>query len=54
MAGQDPELGVIGRRGAESTRLREAAVLVRMVQERPRRDGHADLRRERVDGREGR
>jgi hypothetical protein len=46
---RSPDLGVVGR--GEGTPLRE--VLVHMIEEYARHNGHADLLRERIDGRVG-
>ncbi|MBB0246147.1 DUF664 domain-containing protein [Streptomyces alkaliphilus] len=46
-----PDLGVIGRGRGRNVELRE--VLVHMIEEYARHNGHADFLRERVDGRVG-
>jgi uncharacterized damage-inducible protein DinB len=46
-----PGLDVIGRNGDEQVSLRE--VLVHMIEEYARHNGHADFLRERIDGRVG-
>ncbi|MCX5378552.1 DinB family protein [Streptomyces sp. NBC_00091] len=46
-----PDLGVTGDNGGEAVELRE--VLVHMIEEYARHNGHADLLRERIDGRVG-
>ncbi|MGW1635884.1 DinB family protein [Streptomyces lavendulae] len=46
-----PDLGVTGADGGEPVELRE--VLVHMIEEYARHNGHADLLRERIDGRVG-
>ncbi|MDH6542017.1 hypothetical protein M2167_004560 [Streptomyces sp. SPB4] len=46
-----PDLGVTGDDGGEPVELRE--VLVHMIEEYARHNGHADLLRERIDGRVG-
>ncbi|MCE7082369.1 DinB family protein [Streptomyces sp. ST2-7A] len=46
-----PDLGVIGTGRGKSVELRE--VLVHMIEEYARHNGHADLLRERIDGRVG-
>jgi hypothetical protein len=49
---QAPDLGVKGRRrNGKEISLRE--VLLHMVEEYARHNGHADLLRERIDGRVG-
>ncbi|MEU8778164.1 DinB family protein [Streptomyces sp. NPDC048606] len=46
-----PDLGITGDAGGEPMELRE--VLVHMIEEYARHNGHADFLRERVDGRVG-
>ncbi|WP_197359340.1 mycothiol transferase, partial [Streptomyces clavuligerus] len=46
-----PDLSVTGLRGGEPITLRQ--VLVHMIEEYARHNGHADLLRERIDGRVG-
>jgi uncharacterized damage-inducible protein DinB len=46
-----PDLDVTGTNGQEAIRLRE--VLVHMIEEYARHNGHADFLRERIDGRVG-
>ncbi|MBB0231497.1 DinB family protein [Streptomyces calidiresistens] len=46
-----PNLGVIGRGRGKNVELRE--VLVHMIEEYARHNGHADFLRERIDGRVG-
>ncbi|MER6948335.1 DinB family protein [Nonomuraea sp. NPDC000554] len=46
-----PDLGVVGKYGDQDIQLRE--VLVHMVEEYARHNGHADFLRERIDGRVG-
>lgn len=46
-----PDLGITGTHGEETISLRE--VLVHMIAEYGRHNGHADFLRERIDGRVG-
>jgi hypothetical protein len=48
---QTQDLGVRGGEGEETISLRE--VLVHMIEEYARHNGHADFLRERIDGRIG-
>lgn len=48
---RDTDLDFVGRDGAEPISLRE--LLVHMIEEYARHNGHADLLRERIDGRIG-
>ncbi|MEU4124303.1 DinB family protein [Streptomyces virginiae] len=51
LVAQAPGMGVTGDCGGEPMELRE--VLVHMIEEYARHNGHADLLRERIDGRVG-
>ncbi len=48
---QNPDLETIGERGGQPIMLRE--VLIHLIEEYARHIGHADLLRERIDGRTG-